>query len=106
VRKSPRIVVLALQSFRQVSRPAEKKGNKLKNYKISAVVWYEPEGYVSVCPELGVASAGEDREDALKNLKEAVELYIENAEILGLLPDIEPALESEDRYSTLLEVSA
>ena len=82
------------------------KGKTLKNYKVSAVVWYEPEGYVSICPELGVASAGDTREEALENLKEAVELYIENAEILGLLPDLEPALESEDRYSTLLEVSA
>jgi predicted RNase H-like HicB family nuclease len=56
----------------------------LKNYKVSAVVWYEPEGYVSTCPELGVASAGDTREESLEKLKEAVELYIENAELLGL----------------------
>jgi len=78
----------------------------VKKYKVSAVVWREPEGFVSKCPELGVASTGDTREKALENLKEAVELYIENAELLGFFPDIEPALKSDDRYTTLLEVSA
>lgn len=49
------------------------------------VVWKELGGYVSKCPELGVASAGDTISEATENLKEAVELYLENTEILGLM---------------------
>ena len=36
----------------------------------TAVVWKESEGYVSKCPELGVASCGDSFEDAVTNLRE------------------------------------
>ena len=58
----------------------------MKNFEYTAVVWRESEGYVSKCPELGVASCGDTLEDAVSNLKEAVDLYLENAEALGLCP--------------------
>ena len=57
----------------------------MKNYKLTAVIWREKEGYVSKCPELGVASVGDSVEEAMKNLKEAVELYLENAKELGII---------------------
>ena len=40
----------------------------------------EGDGYVSLCPELDVASQGETVEEALANLKEAVELFLESAD--------------------------
>jgi len=51
----------------------------MKTFEYTAIVWKEEKGYVSKCPELGVASCGDTFEEAVKNLKEAVELYIENA---------------------------
>lgn len=51
---------------------------------LTASVWKEPEGYVSLCPELDVASCGDTPEDALDMLKEAVELYIQSAQELGI----------------------
>ncbi len=33
--------------------------------------------YISICPELGITSQGDSKEEALKNLKEATELYLE-----------------------------
>ncbi len=48
------------------------------------VVWRESDGYVSKCPELGVASAGDTISEATENLQEAVELYLENAKLLDM----------------------
>ena len=56
----------------------------MKQLGYTAVVWKEGEGFVSKCIELGVASCGDDFEEAVGNLKEAVQLYLENAEKLGL----------------------
>jgi len=55
----------------------------MRTFDFTVVVWKEKEGYVSKCPELGVASCGDSISEATSNLKEAVELYIENAEALG-----------------------
>lgn len=51
----------------------------MKTFEYTAIVWKEEKGYVSKCPELGVARRGDKFEEAVDNLKEAVELYIENA---------------------------
>ncbi len=45
----------------------------------TAVLEREGDGFVSLCPELDVASQGASVEEALKNLKEAVELFLECA---------------------------
>ena len=47
--------------------------------KFAAIVWKEGNQWVSLCPELGVASQGDTPEQAVEMLKEAVELYIESA---------------------------
>ena len=39
----------------------------------------EDDGYVSLCPELDIASQGGTVEEATANLKEAVELFLERA---------------------------
>jgi len=76
----------------------------MKIYKFTSVIWKEKEGYVSKCPELGVASAGDTVEEALKNLKEATELYLENAKELGMLEEIDE-IGTTERFTSLLEVA-
>ena len=51
----------------------------MKNYSLTAVVEREGDGFVSLCPELDVASQGDTVETATTNLKEAVELFLECA---------------------------
>lgn len=50
-----------------------------KKFQFTAVIEREGEGYVSLCPELDIASQGENVEEATANLKEAVELFFEHA---------------------------
>ena len=69
----------------------------------TAVVWKETEGYVSKCPELGVASCGDSLESAIENLKEAVHLYLENALELGTMEDIQESLVARDKFTARLE---
>jgi predicted RNase H-like HicB family nuclease len=78
----------------------------MKQYRLTAIIWKETEGYVSKCPELGVASAGNSPSQALVNLKEATELYLENAKQLGLLDDLADTLMVEERFTSVLEVRA
>uniref|UniRef100_A0A7C2EAD3 Type II toxin-antitoxin system HicB family antitoxin n=1 Tax=Ammonifex degensii TaxID=42838 RepID=A0A7C2EAD3_9THEO len=54
----------------------------MKRFNLTSLIWKEEHGYVSKCPELGVASAGDTIEEAFANLKEAVELYLENASFI------------------------
>ena len=71
----------------------------------TAVVWKETEGYVSKCPEIGVASCGNSFEDALSNLKEAVELYLENAKELNIIEDVAESLRSKEKYTAHFETA-
>jgi predicted RNase H-like HicB family nuclease len=48
--------------------------------QLTAIIEREGEGYVSLCPELDVASQGDTIELARKNLQEAVELFLETAD--------------------------
>jgi len=77
----------------------------VKTFEYTAVVWKEEGGFVSKCPELGVASCGDTFEEAVNNLKEAVGLYIENAKKLDLLEDIEESLTAKEKYTANLEVA-
>jgi len=51
----------------------------MKTMNLTALLERENEGFVSLCPELDVASQGQTVEEALANLKEAVELFLECA---------------------------
>jgi predicted RNase H-like HicB family nuclease len=68
----------------------------MKRLQLTAVIGREGDGYVSLCPEIDVASQGRTIEDARANLREAVELFFEcasNAEVQERLPveiSIEP----------------
>jgi predicted RNase H-like HicB family nuclease len=47
--------------------------------QLTAIIEREGDGYVSLCPELDIASQGETIEEARGNLQEAVELFFETA---------------------------
>ena len=61
----------------------------MRNYTLTAVIESEGNGYVSLCPELDIASQGDTVDEARKNLVEAVEGFLETAspqEIAEMLP--------------------
>jgi predicted RNase H-like HicB family nuclease len=47
--------------------------------KLTAIIEAEGDGYVSLCPELDVASQGNSIQEARDNLREALELFFECA---------------------------
>ena len=47
--------------------------------QMTAIVEREGNGYVSLCPELDIASQGTTIEEARENLREALELFFETA---------------------------
>lgn len=57
--------------------------------KLTAIIERDVDGYVSLCPELDIASQGTSIEEARDNLREAIELFFETAS----------AEEIEQRYS-------
>jgi predicted RNase H-like HicB family nuclease len=54
----------------------QKKGGLMK---LTALIEREGDGYVSLCPELDIASQGDTIESARDNLREALELFFETA---------------------------
>ena len=55
--------------------------------QLTALIWEENKLFISKCPELEVASAGNTPQEALANLKEAVELWLKNTKVFGILED-------------------
>ena len=47
--------------------------------QLTAIIEREGDGYVSLCPELDIASQGGTVDEARSNLKEALELFFEAA---------------------------
>ncbi|MDD2388767.1 MAG: type II toxin-antitoxin system HicB family antitoxin [Desulfobacterales bacterium] len=71
----------------------------MKRY-MTAIIEKEGTGYVSLCPELDIASQGETVSEAKKNLQEALELFFECASP----EEIEDRLHDEI-YITQMEVA-
>ncbi|OQZ03706.1 MAG: hypothetical protein B6D34_06660 [Candidatus Brocadia sp. UTAMX1] len=46
--------------------------------KLTAIIEREGDRYVSLCPELDIASQGDNIEQARDNLREALELFFES----------------------------
>jgi len=67
--------------------------------QLTALIEREGTGYVSLCPELDIASQGETIEEARENLREAVELFFETAS-----PEEVQTRLHEEVYVTRLEV--
>ena len=51
--------------------------------RLTEEIWKEGNMYVSYCPELDIASCGEDVQQAKKNLTEAILINIEETKNLG-----------------------
>lgn len=49
------------------------------NRQLIAIIEREDDGYVSLCPEMDIASQGDSIESACENLREALELFFECA---------------------------
>ena len=47
--------------------------------QLTAIIEREGSGYVSLCPQLDIASQGETIQEARENLREALELFFEAA---------------------------
>lgn len=71
-----------------------------QTHQFTAFIEREEEGYVSLCPELDIASQGDTVEEARTNLIEAIELFFEVADP----SEIAHRLKSEV-FITRLEVS-
>ncbi len=54
-------------------------GDRRLSMKLTAIIEREGDGYVSLCPELDIASQGDSVEQARDNLREALELFFETA---------------------------
>ncbi|MGC9525867.1 MAG: type II toxin-antitoxin system HicB family antitoxin [Limnospira sp.] len=48
--------------------------------QLTAMIEREGDGYVSLCPELDLASQGDTVEEARSNLMEAIKLFLEMAD--------------------------
>jgi predicted RNase H-like HicB family nuclease len=68
--------------------------------QLTAIIEREGDGYVSLCPELDIASQGETIEGARNNLREAIELFFETAS----KDEIQTRLH-EEVYVTRVEVA-
>ena len=68
--------------------------------QFTAIIEREGDGYVSLCPELDIASQGDNIEEARQNLIEALELFFETADP----SEVKNRLHSEF-FVTRLEVS-
>jgi predicted RNase H-like HicB family nuclease len=79
-----------------------KGGNKgmKRTQQFTAIIEREGDGYVSLCPELDIASQGDNVEEARQNLIEALELFFETA----APTEIQSRLHSEV-FITRVEVS-
>lgn len=51
--------------------------------RLTEEIWKEGNMYVSYCPELDIASCGEDVQQAKKNLMEAIIINIEETKKMG-----------------------
>jgi predicted RNase H-like HicB family nuclease len=68
--------------------------------QLTAIIEREEGGYVSLCPELDIASQGDSIEEARDNLREALELFFETAS-----PEEVKRRFHEEVYVTRLEVA-
>ena len=70
------------------------------NRRLTAIVEREGDGYVSLCPELDVASQGNTVAEARDNLIEALTLFFETASV----GEVDKRL-TEEVYITNIEVA-
>jgi predicted RNase H-like HicB family nuclease len=69
-------------------------------YKLTAIIEKEDNEFVSLCPELDIASQGHTVEEAKRNLEEALTLFFECASSEEIKENL-----SEEIYITPIEVA-
>lgn len=70
-------------------------------YKVTAIIEHDADGYYAYCPELkGCQSEGQSLDDALGNIREAIQLYVED-----LSEDERATLLTKEIISTAIEVN-
>jgi predicted RNase H-like HicB family nuclease len=85
----------------EIKLESDRKIRKMpKIQKFTAIIEREDDGYVSLCPELDIASQGSTKEEAKENLQEAIELFLEVAEPT----EVDKRLQKET-FVTQLEVT-
>ena len=72
----------------------------MRRYNFTAVIEREGDGYVSLCPELDIASQGNTVDEARANLIEAVEGFLEAASAQEISERVPPEI-----YVERLEVN-
>lgn len=72
-----------------------------KVQRFTGIIEKENEGYVSICPELDIASQGDTVEDARNNLIEALELFFETADT----SEVKQRLKKHSLFITPVEVA-
>lgn len=75
-------------------------GVDIMQKQLTAFIEREGNGYVSLCPELDIASQGDTIEEARENLREAIELFFETAS-----PEEVQTRLHEEVYVTRVEVA-
>lgn len=70
------------------------------NHRLTAIIEREGDGYVSLCPEVDIASQGDSVEAARENLRVALELFFECASAEEVARRL-----SNEVYVTQLEVA-
>jgi len=68
--------------------------------QVTAIIYREDDGFVSLCPEFDVASQGKTVEEARSNLSEALELFLQTASDEEIQERYKP-----ETYISKLEVS-
>ena len=68
--------------------------------RLTAIIEREGDGFVSLCPELDIASQGDTVDEARKNLQEALELFFETASPVEIKERLR-----EEIYITQVEVA-
>ncbi|MDD1621231.1 MAG: type II toxin-antitoxin system HicB family antitoxin [Methylococcaceae bacterium] len=68
--------------------------------QLTAIIEREGNGYVSLCPELDIASQGDTVHEARENLREALELFFETASATEI-----NQRSHEEVYITRLEIA-
>ncbi len=73
--------------------------------RFTATIWEEDGVFVSKCPEIDVASAGDTINEALSNLTEAIELWLVNARELGIIDDYLPMMKTSEKSIRTIEIN-
>jgi predicted RNase H-like HicB family nuclease len=95
------IVICGTNPARQEAAGSGAYTEGMRTHRLTAVIEREGDLYVSLCPELDIASQGKTVEEARRNLTEALELFFEVASP----SEVERRFAASEVYVTSVDVS-